>query len=281
MKELIENHIIDGSIRKAISIFLKWEIIDSNTRKELTLHLSRYNRTNYDFKKGLIRKEDYTITRNKITELVLELLYEIERKYIGKPLKYLPNSILVAGTGTKNLSEKEIICSKALGRFLGSRNYILVTSGWKGVDYYTATEFYNTIGIRNERQLYKRLFQIISKTKEPMFEKGNVFFVKEGDDEWTRSLNLADFVILIGGMGGTYSTYKIALREGIPVFPIFDTEGDTTTIANELQLFWPSNVYKNIDKNEFFTALSREINDDNDVIEICSSIEIMIDKLNG
>ncbi|MBK7870433.1 MAG: hypothetical protein IPJ74_06990 [Saprospiraceae bacterium] len=131
----------------------------------------------------------------------------------------------------------------------------------------------------NEKNLFKRLFQIIPKHKKPMFESGNVFYVNEGIDEWTKSLNLADYVILIGGIGGTYSTYKLAIKENIPVFPFFDTKGDTIRVYKELYENWPSEVYKNIPKEEFFNLLSKEINSKEDVIEILNSIKYFIDKI--
>ncbi|MBK7870434.1 MAG: hypothetical protein IPJ74_06995 [Saprospiraceae bacterium] len=105
MKDLIEKKLGDGELKNAISIFLKWEIINNETRSELLLSSSRYNSAYRNYLNGLMREEDFRIESNKITLATLELLHEIERRYIGSPLKTISPSILVAGTGTDSITE--------------------------------------------------------------------------------------------------------------------------------------------------------------------------------
>lgn len=280
MKEIIEDKVKQGKLKEAISIFLKWEIINNDVRNELILHLARHNQSYRRFIKGLEREEDHKIENNKITLAVLELLNEIERKYLGMPLNELPKSILVAGTGTDAITEKQILTSKILGRFLAENNFTLITGGWRGVDYHVTKEFTETVVKDESQNLFKRLFQIIPKHKEPMYESGNIFYVNQGLDEWTKCLNLADYVILIGGVGGTYSTYKLALRERIPVFPIFDTGGDTLRIKKEMERKkWEETIYSNVGKEEFFKELSININSENDVMKVLNNFKNLKNKI--
>lgn len=273
MKELIEGLLGEGQIEKAISIFSKWEIIDHHTRNEIVVQSSRLNEAKRSFLQGMSTQESYSVERTKITYYLLELVSEIERRYIGTPQKYIPKAILVAGTGTNAITEQEILISKVLGQYLAEKEYILIAGGWNGVDYYTTTHFCENITKKQNVSLFKHLFQIIPKHKEPMYNAGNVFYVNEGTEEWTKCLNLADYVILIGGLGGTYSTFKLSIRERVPVFPFFDTQRDTTLVFNDLKETWPADIYKGIDRDEFLRTLSAPIQNENDVRRTLDKLE--------
>ncbi|MEM9918003.1 MAG: hypothetical protein AAF990_07900 [Bacteroidota bacterium] len=273
MKEIIEDHLKEGRLKKAISIFLKWEIIHPDVRNELILHSSRLNSAHRKFIDGLMREEDYNILNNKITLALLNLLYEIERKYLGVNLQNIPKSILVAGTGAGDIPEKEVLIAKTLGTYLGQNNYVLVSGGWQGVDYHVTTAFAEAVKQSERPNLHKRLFQILPKNKAPLYDKGNVFYVNEGLEEWTKSLNLADYVVLIGGVGGTYSTYSIATQERIPVFSFFDTRKDTSQVLTDMIQKWPENIYGDVPQSDYFRRLSAEIRSEEDVLSVIQAIE--------
>lgn len=197
----------------------------------------------------------------------------------GPPHQKVPKKVLVAGTGTKAITKQQIWISKLLGKFLGENNFTLITGGWPGIDFHTTEEFSEFVESDRSQNLNKRLYQIIPKNKEPKLNRGNVFYVNPGKDEWIGSLKLADFIILIGGVGGTFTTYKMGLQNGIPVFPIFDTKGDTERIKRELMQNWPAKIYRNIEKDTFFEQLSIQIKDEQDANSIFNSITEMMAKI--
>ncbi|MEM9919932.1 MAG: hypothetical protein AAF990_17680, partial [Bacteroidota bacterium] len=90
---------------------------------------------------------------------------------------------------------------------------------------------------------------------------------------WTKSLNLADYVVLIGGVGGTYSTYSIATQERIPVFSFFDTRKDTSQVLTDMIQKWPENIYGDVPQSDYFRRLSAEIRSEEDVLSVIQAIE--------
>lgn len=66
MKELIESKLKAGDLKQAISIFLKWEIINNDIRSEIILHSARHNSAYRDFLKGVMSEENYKIENNRI-----------------------------------------------------------------------------------------------------------------------------------------------------------------------------------------------------------------------
>jgi hypothetical protein len=59
----------------------------------------------------------------------------------------------------------------------------------------------------------------------PDFPSGRLLSEGSEDEAWRRSIQRADAVVLVGGLGGTYQTGEWALQEGKPVFPLPDTRG--------------------------------------------------------
>lgn len=279
MKELIDETLREGEVEKAISIFLKWEIVDQHSRNDIVLQAARLNEAKRQYIMGLSTQEGYTVERSRVTYFLLELSSEMERRYIGTPNKFLPRSVLIAGTGTHAITEQEIQIARTAGRYLAEREYILIAGGWQGVDYHATTSFCDTLAHKPQLSLFKHLFQILPRHKRPLYEAGNVFYVDEGPDEWIKCLNLADYVILIGGLGGTYQTFHMALRERIPVFPCFATARDTARVYADLQAAWPADIYRGIDVVEFLSSLSCPIASETDIQAWLQVVERFIDRI--
>lgn len=103
--------------------------------------------------------------------------------------------------------------------------------------------------------------------------------------EWIKCLNLADIVILIGGInrkngdvGGTYKTFKFAIQERIPVFPIAGSKEDCVKIFHETVKNWDERLYPGISKMNFIDVLSQDIKTEIDAIKIAEGINILIKK---
>lgn len=80
--------------------------------------------------------------------------------------------------------------------------------------------------------------QVVVENNLPAFPAGRLVFVATGEKEWTESIKLADTIILLEGIGGTYTTGAIALQQGKPILPLADTQGDALKLFTEVQLNW-------------------------------------------
>ena len=109
-----------------------------------------------------------------------------------------------------------------LGEKLARGGYGLVTGGWPGVDELTARSFARELE-RESTPLEDRLIQVVVDDKLPAFPAGNLVLVRRGEEEWTEPVKRSDAVVLIGGVGGTWSTGEYALKFGRIVFPLADT----------------------------------------------------------
>lgn len=279
MKELIDDTLREGELEKAISIFLKWEVLDTRSRNDILLQAARLNDHKRQYSMGLSTQETYSVERSRITYFLLELSSEMERRYLGTPHQFLPRAVLIAGTGTDAITEQEIVVARAIGHYLAERGYILIAGGWQGVDYHATTAFCDTLARKPQHNLHKHLFQILPRHKSPPYPAGNVFYVDEGADEWVKCLNLADYVILIGGLGGTYQTFRLAMRERIPVFPCFATQRDTSRVFADLQADWPAAVYRGIAADDFLETLSSPLWQEADVQQWLQQMERMIERI--
>jgi TIR domain/SLOG cluster4 family len=134
--------------------------------------------------------------------------------------------VLVAGTGPLRAFSSELKeTAQHLGKQLATNGYGLVTGGWTGVDETVARAFWET---SSEQGLAPedRLIQVIVRDHDPPFTAGQLFFVSKGQEEWLEPIQRADAVLLLGGIGGTWTTGEMALGICKPVLPLADTGGD-------------------------------------------------------
>ena len=160
--------------------------------------------------------------------------------------------VLVAGTGTtkRKLAEKLELTCVALGAALARAGYGIVTGGWPGVDDVTARSFARELE-RNGMPLEDRLIQVVVEDELPAFPAGNLVLVHRGEEEWTESVNRAEAVILIGGVGGTWTTGAYALKGGRLVLPLADTGGDAARFYMHMQRSWKPEFSAGIDRSKF------------------------------
>lgn len=160
--------------------------------------------------------------------------------------------VLVAGTGTskRKLDEKLEQTCIALGTSLARSGYGIVTGGWPGVDDVTARSFAHELE-RNAVPLEDRLVQVVVEEELPAFPAGNLVLVRRGEEEWTESVKRGDAVVLIGGVGGTWTTGEYALKFGRFVLPLADTGGDAAKFYMYMQRNWKPEFSPGIDKSTF------------------------------
>jgi hypothetical protein len=133
--------------------------------------------------------------------------------------------ILVAGSGgiTPRPQIIDNVCVR-LGTELAANGFSLVTGGWNGVDYDVARAF--AVHIQESGQsLSGRLVQVMQEGATPEFPSGRLVSGGSDDQAWRHSIERADAVVLVGGLGGTHQTGEWALDAGKPVFPLADTRG--------------------------------------------------------
>jgi hypothetical protein len=174
---------------------------------------------------------------------------------VGPPKAY----ILVAGTGIRtglkgllnqNLDEKLVDTCTALGSSLARSGYGIVTGGWLGVDENTSRSFARELE-HLQIPLEDRLIQVVVEDWIPAFPAGNLVIVQQGEEEWTESVKRADAVILIGGVGGTWTTGEFGLKFGRTVFPLADTGGDAAKFYMHMLRNWRPEFVPGIDKSKF------------------------------
>ena len=185
--------------------------------------------------------------------------------------------ILVAGTGNFNLSASEHLISQSLGTAIAKANFGLVVGGWEGVDYVVANSFSEEV-MKQGKRLSECLIQVVRDGQQPEFKGGYIINVPSGIKEWIESVRYADAVILIGGIGGTYSTYLFALQEQKPVFPIASTEGDARKVLHDILNHSSNELIHGMPRETFTAIMQKPIADENDSRNLCKEI---ISRLNN
>lgn len=159
--------------------------------------------------------------------------------------------VLVAGTGTPRAFTPELeAVSRSLGEGLMARRCGLVTGGWPGVDEWVARGF-SEAASRFKVPLEDVLVQVVVKDEEPAFPAGQLVFVNRGDDEWNEPVRRARVVLLLGGVGGTWSTGEAALEMNRPVLPVADTGGDAKRFYLHMLKNWNDLGWIGLSQMEF------------------------------
>jgi len=146
--------------------------------------------------------------------------------------------VLVAGSGgmTPRPQKMEETCT-IIGTELAKAGFGLVTGGWDGVDHYVARAFSQEIQ-KDDAPLSTRLVQVMQEGSTPEFPAGRLHLRKSDEEAWRHSIERADAVLLVGGMGGTYQTGKWALQSGKPVLPLADTRGSLGLHADAYRFYF-------------------------------------------
>ena len=159
--------------------------------------------------------------------------------------------VLVAGTGTPRAFTPELeTMSRSLGEGLMAGRCGLVTGGWPGVDEWVARSFSESAS-RLKVALEDVLIQVVVRDHDPAFTAGQLVFVNRGDDEWNEPVRRARVVLLLGGVGGTWTTGEVALRMNRPVLPVADTGGDAKRFYLHMLKHWNDLGWIGLSQREF------------------------------
>ncbi len=163
---------------------------------------------------------------------------------------------LVAGTGVRRGFSPELeTAARSLGTKLQGACYGLVTGGWPGVDEWVARAFADA-AIAHHAPLEDALIQILPRRTQPAFPAGQLIFVSSTDGEWSEPVRRADVVIVLGGLGGTKSTAKIALDQQKRLLPIPQTGGYAYDLYLSMLKRWSELSWMGMSEREF-SKLSR------------------------
>lgn len=146
--------------------------------------------------------------------------------------------VLVAGTGDNNaITDQERETSIQTGKIIAKNTLGLVTGGWPGVDDIVGRAFADE-AIRLGLPLENFLIQIVAESWLPTFPAGDLILVQEGTAEWTEGICRANGIVLIGGLGGTLMSGRLAAEQRKPVFPLADTGRDAKKFYVEILKNW-------------------------------------------
>lgn len=168
--------------------------------------------------------------------------------------------VLVAGTGKQHLSERIVATSEQLGQALAQAGYGLITGGWEGVDAIVAESFARRLQ-KLGRKSATLLRQVVKRGAEPSFAGGEVVSSGSEDDAWNLSIKLADAVVLVGGIGGTYETGRRARERGKPVLPLASTadgwrNDDARRLHAEMRTTWEVDPIPGLMRDDFLELAS-------------------------
>jgi predicted Rossmann-fold nucleotide-binding protein len=134
--------------------------------------------------------------------------------------------ILVAGIGAREIPMPIVWASGILGRELGRAGYGLLTGGWPGVDHLVSREYVLQLrrdGLKGDAGLLHVLPQDGTPDLWEVPEmQGEGTIDARGSERETsrRSVELADAVVVLGGLGGTQEIARLAARMGRPVLGV-------------------------------------------------------------
>lgn len=173
------------------------------------------------YEKEAIELGVYAIKTGSWEEMSEYFLYFLKKK--NQLVKFNEKWVLVKGTFDEKYTEKEKLMSISLGKYLANNGYGLIAGGSVGIESVVLKSFISKL---NETQINERVKRIIANGQNQKDVLGSLTKIPNLNDLNNIILEIADAVILVGGRGGTFITYKAAIEKGIPVLPIPNTEGD-------------------------------------------------------
>jgi serine phosphatase RsbU (regulator of sigma subunit)/predicted Rossmann-fold nucleotide-binding protein len=165
--------------------------------------------------------------------------------------------ILVAGTGSNELAPTVLAAAKRVGTWLADNRYGLITCGWQGVDRVVAESFANALS-NADLSVDDYLVHVLKRDRIPAFTNGRRVHVDNIRQEFTQSVERADAVLLIGGLGGTRQVGKRALKVRVPVYPLASTGGDAKWILEHILQDWNKFSWLPISRSQFSVLRNEE-----------------------
>src|SRR5262245_32399403 len=132
--------------------------------------------------------------------------------------------VIVAGQGTYELTGPQQWTSRGLGRVLADAGHGLVTGKWAGVDYLVAESYADRL---DEYQVEpcRCLIQVVPPRWSGGYSGGLVVETVGDRAEYVEKMKHPGAVVLIGGRGATYDTYRVGEAHRKPVLPLAGTGG--------------------------------------------------------
>ncbi|HWS90853.1 MAG TPA: hypothetical protein VN282_28035 [Pyrinomonadaceae bacterium] len=192
--------------------------------------------------------------------------------------------VLVAGTGVVDASQLPVEAAWAaveVSRALARAGHSLVTGDWPGVDELSAQTF--AAELRSAGVPVKsRLKQVVSEDEpyEKLVEGADVERPDTMFDANLSKLGLADFVVLIGGVGGTLKMFRGAQLVKKPAFPIAGTGGDAEEAFKDILSGWYDRPVESVSLEEF-SRLGKPIKAEEDAREVAADLVSLINKITG
>lgn len=170
--------------------------------------------------------------KDLISTFTIGMPEQVSRDEVIEP--FLNKWVLVVGTGDDGLGkDKKDLCYHLASR-LAQNGYGLITGGWQGVDKVISNTFCSVLE-ENGINASFRCRSYIERTNREVNPSSDVVQLDKSQDWYEETLNVAGALIIIGGAGGSYRAYKMALALGVPVVPIGGTGGDALKVFKEVK----------------------------------------------
>ncbi|HMD60777.1 MAG TPA: S8 family serine peptidase, partial [Opitutaceae bacterium] len=182
-------------------------------------------------------------------------VYELQSEYlqlVDRSPRTPRRWVWVCGTGVNEdeLPGYDASLAEALGSELGARGFGLITGGWIGVDAVAAQAFATAVMGRGG-SVDEFLVHVMPSGKDPAFRQGRVEYVLTDEQTIGRSVELADAVVMIGGLGFLRGVAPVALEARRPVFPLAATGGDARSVYDEIIQRWDRYAEWRVSREDF------------------------------
>lgn len=192
--------------------------------------------------------------------------------------------VLVVGTGAADalpLPAEVTWATVEVCRALAREGHGLITGDWPGVDELAAQTYaseLHSLGVPVEDSLK----QIVANDEpyERLVKDGSVVRADTMFDANLSKLGLADFVVLLGGVGGTLKMFRASQLVKKPVLPIAGTKGDAEEAFKDSLSEWHERPIEGISPEEF-SRLGKPIKAEEDARRVAADLMLMIEKIIG
>jgi len=224
------RHDNDSSERNSIVLDgLYGEAVVNNT------HITMDSFRAYIYEKAKKEKEQYPLLSFRITEgedfVIANLASSFQRPNTHN---FKHKWVLVVGSSKSRLSQTEWMVTNAIAIELAKSGYGIITAGWRGVDA-VVSEAYAAQLAKDEIIDEGYLIQVVVEKQKLEYQGGVIERVANEEQSYERIFARAYAVILIGGMRGTFESFRKAQEANVPVIPIAITGGDAAEAHAELK----------------------------------------------
>lgn len=142
-------------------------------------------------------------------------------------------TVLIAGLGTSTLPSELQQVSEMLGESLAMGGFGLIAGGWPGVDAAVTRAYLRRLAVWGAKP-EEWLLQVLEPGRTPLIAAGERMETKSYEESMRASVERADAVVLLSGAGGTAHIGRLALQEGVALFPLAGTGGDAAALLQHM-----------------------------------------------